>query len=283
MSILDKFINNIKIINSFEKDHKYENLEYKNINIIPLIRLILFRNEELNYKNNFIQRSFIISKLKSILKIPYFVFKKFRYSKYLKKIKNKKIDLVFFSDSAFYYDKIKGKKVNLFIDPYFELLKKKYKSIKVEIISHNFYKNEVKRNEPFYLNLFYINFFYYMYNSFKKVFTKQKKFKFKKKFKSKYESIYNIDKGNQIGLLIDKILFESNSFELFLKQINPKIVFLTCYYSHQNLPIIHACKKLNIPSVDIQHGGQEEYNPMYSNWLNREIKSFKLLPDYLWD
>ena len=109
MSILDKFANNIKIINSFEKDHKNENLEYKNINIIPLIRLILFRNEELNYKNNFIQRSFIISKLKTILKYLIF-FQKFRYAKYLKKIKNKKIDLVFFSDSAFYYDKIKGKK-----------------------------------------------------------------------------------------------------------------------------------------------------------------------------
>ena len=67
------------------------------------------------------------------------------YNKKINLLTKKNIKLLFFSDNDFYYDKIKNKKVNFLIDPYYENVKNKYNSLKVEIVSNQFYSSSIKR------------------------------------------------------------------------------------------------------------------------------------------
>lgn len=140
------FKKNLDKLTEIEKKYPINSLVYKNINIIPLIRLSLFRNENKNNikKNN---NDNIFSKLLTLLKIPKFYQEHKQLIKKINQLK-KKIELVFFSDDIFHYDQVKNKRVNLFIDPYLENLKNKYRSLKVEIVSNQFQKYSIKRNEP---------------------------------------------------------------------------------------------------------------------------------------
>ena len=45
--------------------------------------------------------------------------------------------------------------------------------------------------------------------------------------------------------------------------------------------LIAASRLFGITSVDIQHGKQGKYQPMYSGWLIPET-GYQLLPDYFW-
>ena len=264
---------NLDRLTEIEKKYPINSLVYKNINIIPLIRSYLLRNESMNNikKKN---RNFFL-KLLTLLKIPKFYNEYIQLNKKINQLSKKKIELVFFSDHLFHYDQIKNKKVNLFIDPYYENLRNKYRSLKVEIVSNQFQEYSIKRNEPFYLKLFILNIKKYLNKSIFNIFTKIKNSALSK---SKLKS-GNFNKAIQD---LDNIIFDADIIELFLKKINPKIVFLTCYYTHKNLSIILACKKLKIPTVDIQHGGHELYHLMYSNWKKMPKNGFELLPDYFW-
>ena len=135
-----------------EEKYPIDSLKYRNINIFPLIRLLLSRQSYVEKKNIYYNK--ILSKFLTFLKIPKFYFDKIRFNQTLKTLNKKNIELVFFSDHLFHYDKIKNKKINLFIDPYLEAVKKNYNTLKIEIVSNNFKKTFKKRNEPFYLKLF---------------------------------------------------------------------------------------------------------------------------------
>ena len=202
------------------------------------------------------------------------------YNKKIDQLTKKNIKLLFFSDNDFYYDKIKNKKVNFLIDPYYENVKNKYNSLKVEIVSNQFYSSSIKRNEPFYLKLFLLDIKGYLKKSISNYFkngknnNKENQISFKPGLKTK-----NFDK---IIDELNNIIYDSKNIELFIKKIKPRAVFFTCYYSHKNLSVILACRKLKIPTIDIQHGGHELYHLMYSNWNKMPKNGFELLPDYFW-
>lgn len=275
-----KVISKIKLI---ENNFKDNDLFYRNINIIPLIRSLFFYNyqKKTSSPSKIFKLKIFLLKLINLFKLPFYYLKK---KEMFNKIENiKKKDLIFFSNHNFYYDELSNKKVNLFIDPYYEVLKKKYKSLKVEIISNNFEeitrKNEIeKKYKPFYLKLFYLDIFSHIKRSLGFFIDLQNNNRNMSYLKHhlKLKDVEFIKKET------DQIIFDSNLLVKFIKKVNPKIVFLTCYYSRINFSIILACKTLNIPVVDIQHGGQDSFHLMYSNWSKIPKKGHLLLPNYFW-
>ena len=280
MSKYKLFEKNLHKLKFLEKKYPIDSLNFNGINIFPLVRLILARHSNVKRKEFYYNK--IKSKFITLLKLPKFYIEKLKFNLNLKHLMNKKIELLFFSDHLFYYDKINGKKINLFIDPYYEILKKKYKALKVEIVSNNFKKLFKKRNEPFYLKLFYFDIFGYLKRSFNSIIGTRKIYKINtlnKKFLNTTLGTAEIDKMME---KLEQITFDSKKIKIFLKKINPKAVFLTCYYSYNNLSVILACKNLKIPTIDIQHGGHELYHLMYSNWKKVPDNGYSLLPDYFW-
>lgn len=76
------------------------------------------------------------------------------------------------------------------------------------------------------------------------------------------------------------------SIFLFLfKKLNPKRVWVLCYYTADMLGMLIAAHKLSIPTIDFQHGGQGEIHLAYSNWTNVPRNGYEALPDifHTWD
>jgi len=73
-------------------------------------------------------------------------------------------------------------------------------------------------------------------------------------------------------------------FIKILKKLKPKAVFILCYYSTYGFGMISACKKLDIPVIDIQHGIQGDYHYAYGSYKKVPEKGYNLHPDifYVW-
>ncbi len=78
------------------------------------------------------------------------------------------------------------------------------------------------------------------------------------------------------------ILYFSRYFEKFLSVNKLKAVFIVEYYNIIAMSIILACKRLNIPTIDIQHGVQGDLHIAYGRWQKVPEHGFNLLPDYFW-
>lgn len=69
----------------------------------------------------------------------------------------------------------------------------------------------------------------------------------------------------------------------YLKRRKIKLVLMMCYYSSINFALAIACKQLNIPCIDIQHGcAGESFHEMYYSWKNIPVNGYKLLPTGFW-
>ena len=86
--------------------------------------------------------------------------------------------------------------------------------------------------------------------------------------------------------MTESLLKENMDYELHLKEyykevlgkINPKIIFL--YAFHYNAPLISAADELGILTVDIQHGLQVGWNPLYTNYDEMPLEGYPEIPDY---
>lgn len=66
-----------------------------------------------------------------------------------------------------------------------------------------------------------------------------------------------------------------------LSVVQPKVVFITCWYSTESLACILACHQLGIPCVDIQHGSQG-FHVGYARWNRVPASGYNLLPTFFW-
>lgn len=92
-----------------------------------------------------------------------------------------------------------------------------------------------------------------------------------------------------LGVIINSVLEQmefviklTNYYTTLLSKINPQVVFIVDYYNNVKMSIINACKRLNIPTVDIQHGAQGDLHVAYGRWNKVPKGGFNLLPDYFW-
>lgn len=63
-----------------------------------------------------------------------------------------------------------------------------------------------------------------------------------------------------------------------LKRINPRFVLLNGF--HYQAPLISAAHHLGIRTIDIQHGIQVGYNPLYNNWEEMPPEGYQAVTDH---
>lgn len=70
-------------------------------------------------------------------------------------------------------------------------------------------------------------------------------------------------------------------FEKVLAQ-NCSAVFATCFYSIPVFALSAACRHLGIPLIELQHGQQGDWHPMYTHWAANAVSRPAILPTHFW-
>lgn len=76
-----------------------------------------------------------------------------------------------------------------------------------------------------------------------------------------------------------------NCFKSILEIFKPKAIPLVCFYSIYHMAICHAAKELEIDTLELQHGVQNDFHYMYTHWTIVPKVGYSLIPNYfmMWD
>lgn len=96
------------------------------------------------------------------------------------------------------------------------------------------------------------------------------------------ENFISIPSKKSIRKKIAKINKLKNFHIKKLKKINPKLGFVVNFYGDDQMAFTLACKELNIPTVDIQHGVQGPLHLSYGNWSKVPATGYTQMPNYFW-
>lgn len=77
--------------------------------------------------------------------------------------------------------------------------------------------------------------------------------------------------------IVDYDMHTKQYYREMFERINPKVIFL--YAFHYNAPMIEAADELGILTVDIQHGLQVGWNPLYTNYDEMPPEGYPQIPD----
>lgn len=96
--------------------------------------------------------------------------------------------------------------------------------------------------------------------------------------------VFGIDALDPKTLMATLIRFEvlARHFETIFRQGRPKAVFVVCYYALERRAITHACRRLGVRVVDIQHGKQGRFHHAYTHWSRIPSRGWDALPDVFW-
>jgi hypothetical protein len=201
-------------------------------------------------------------------------------------IKKVKCDALFFDDPS--YIKVDGKYYQRFCDPMIKELRKYNKSSLVMTLRQdcfiplttptNFIWGELQLRR--------------LAGVCKAVFSKGQNLDFYLPGLDQYnERMLSVGRGApQISL--KKLVWEFSIFsemvdyfDRVIKKTKPSAGFVVCYYDSYHMAFINACRKNNIPSVDIQHGVIHHYHMGYGSWNKVPKAGYNILPDYFscWD
>jgi len=156
-------------------------------------------------------------------------------------------------------------------DPFYEIAQKVGKAKKIEILKVK--SKAIEKSLNYYHKVTYIftpTIFRYGYSK------KIRFFNLLSKLKKHIPSLNH--NGVQLREAIDWELHTRDFYIELLQKIKPKIVLLNGF--HYQTPLISACHALNITSIDIQHGIQVGWNPLYNNWKEMPTEGYQGLPDY---
>ncbi|WP_187240734.1 hypothetical protein [Mesonia sp. HuA40] len=80
------------------------------------------------------------------------------------------------------------------------------------------------------------------------------------------------------SIFIPKYIFS----KIVLNRIKAKQIHFLCYYSEFNYALIAAAKKLNIKTVEMQHGPQTSIHLAYGSWSRVPKNGYSTLPQEFW-
>lgn len=77
----------------------------------------------------------------------------------------------------------------------------------------------------------------------------------------------------------------SQLYQVILQKFSPAAAFVVSYYDNENMAFVHACRKLAIPIVDIQHGAINNFHACYGGMKNVPNNGYNTLPTVFacWD
>ena len=80
-----------------------------------------------------------------------------------------------------------------------------------------------------------------------------------------------------------RLRFVARTFARRLAATAPRLAFVVSYYSLEGMAFVHACRGLDIPVVDLQHGVQGDLHPAYAAWPAPGAGGVHaLVPDRFW-
>lgn len=86
----------------------------------------------------------------------------------------------------------------------------------------------------------------------------------------------------KVGQLAADVCRLSRLYERILKRVTPSIVGVVSYYGVEGMAVNLACRKLGIPSMDLQHGAQGNLHFAYARWHKVPRTGYSLLPSLFW-
>ena len=245
-----------------------EDLNESNSNYAVLLRLLVW-----NYYNDYDVSFSFISLIKKILKLHYILFSNYFFNKaYNSLISEKKCieKLFFYSPDIYYTEFLDGQRFSRVIDALIEIINKKYSFIKYSFRKNGMYKYESSK----------ISIRPYIKYSDRKLFSNIYH------YSELYSVKFNINKTSLfIDLLIVylKVVSYKNVFLRLLSNSSHKFGVTACYYNPEQMGMIWACKELKIPTIDIQHGKQGAFQPLYSHMSYIPKDGYRIVPDYFWN
>ena len=259
--------NNLDIINQLEDTIDLSKITYCGINVWPIVKLAIYQERHDSYQ---------------IPKKPFgtlfFLIKKILIKLLNVNTKLTRKDIIFLSRQENYSVRKVGRYFDKHIDPLIENNTGLISNIKIELFSSSS-KILKKALRPHYLlGINEVNDAISIVCSIDhKLLTELNKvsseyFKLTRRKLSVDWIIYYVYTTKQY----------SDYFGSLLEDVKPRLAFLTCYYSPMNMGFVNACKRFGVRVVDIQHGQQGIYHPMYNNWTVKTEKWNDLVPDKLW-
>ena len=67
-----------------------------------------------------------------------------------------------------------------------------------------------------------------------------------------------------------------------LRGAKAKALFMSSYTGISERGLILACRELQIPTIDVQHGKQGSLNAHYGKWLNVPDDGYNIVPQFFW-
>lgn len=195
---------------------------------------------------------------------------------------NKNVDMLFLTKGLGGGECVGDTYFDKHIDPLIEIAKGKYSTVKLEI-----YEGEKitrpRVEKAFFLNLNLFLTFSAIRRKLIGILRRKRieGFTNLKKIVNEVFPDVNLEEKSIVsyyGLIDDLEKFFVKKLEI----LSPKNVFCVCYYSTINLAIIGACKKLNIRTIDVQHGKQGKFSAQYTHWSNVPEIGYHYLPDLFW-
>lgn len=270
----------LKIILKLENDYDVNQLKIgENIDIWPFLRvqllLIWFGNTR---KNDFeTKRLSMVSRVKKIVTHLLLLPNQLRV---LSKLKDKQVGTLFVGSNS-HHVVVDGKSQNRFYCHFF----KKMEATKLPYIYLNLSEGVVKINSE-NLNIVSLQSYYILKNKLNR----------KSICNPGVESIL-IDLIEEFAKLagisnakiknaLDKrlLLFKANAdlYNKITSTIAIEKIMILCYYDSAMMPLIHYGNKYNIPTIDMQHGGQGEQHLAYARFTKIPNHGYNILPKYFW-
>jgi hypothetical protein len=192
-------------------------------------------------------------------------------------LKAEPTDIFLYSKNSTHSDQIDGGWYDKFVDPFFELLNSNYKIRKIELVFSKDLPKDRRVVDTTFINIKDFENYYLHSNKYNKLLDLSKN----TRKLSKLTSIDFVDRT--VNYAFYEIFKYKEIFSLILKRIKPKFIFLKCYYEYDSFGLVLAAKELGIKTIDIQHGKQGIYHPMYTHFSKIPKNGYKLLPDYFWN
>lgn len=188
-------------------------------------------------------------------------------------------EILLYSKEATHSDNVNGNWYDRFVDPFLEKLAPGHKVLKLQLTEKKEKQEKKYAHAPLLIDHRLFREFYFHHNRVHPVTAIAADPLFDEIVKATGISFL----PRHIESVFNEILYYRALFREILPLVNPKIVFLKCYYETDSAGLVLAAKELGIKTVDIQHGKQGICHPMYTHWTSIPEKEYELLPDFFWN
>lgn len=273
----------VRKIVSAEKSFDVNSFRYSGFRIWPLLRaqtINMFRNPEAYFaprdEPSALTAGFV-QKIRS--QIQYRKLSR-RFNAHLDQVlKGKKPSVLFYAKLSNHSDEVNGKSYDRFTDPFFDWLGESRDVLKITLLKTKPKKRLHYAHPPVEI----------LHDSFASAFYHRQLLgqnpdlpdaEFIRRIADEAEIPFV---ARHIRSVTREVIYYREIFRQVFKCIRPQFVFMKCYYETDSAGLVLAAREAGIRTVDIQHGKQGIFHPMYSHWTAIPEKGYEILPDYFWN